>query len=107
MRISKQVKAIEMFHKSQPKAEAGESCGLLLSGVAKGAIQRGQIMCVPGTVGVAKYFEADLYVNTAEDGGRKKPFQTNYRPVLFFKTGNVSATTILKNAELAMPGDNV
>lgn len=102
-----EVKAIEMFHKSQPKAEAGESCGLLLSGVAKGAIQRGQIMCVPGTVGVAKYFEADLYVNTAEDGGRKKPFQTNYRPVLFFKTGNVSATTILKNAELAMPGDNV
>jgi len=102
------VKGIEMFHKSMDQAQAGDSCGVLLGGVKKGDIQRGMIMCQPGTRGVSKHFEADLYVNTTEDGGRKKPFQSHYRPVLFQRTANVSSTIILMgDAEIAMPGDNV
>jgi len=101
------VKGIEMFHKEIDQSNAGDSCGVLLAGVKKDDIQRGMVMCAPGTVKTAQYFEADLYVNSEEDGGRKKPFQSHYRPVLFMRTGNVSGTVVLKDAEMAMPGDNV
>ena len=101
------ITGVEMFHKSFDKAEAGMSVGLLLRGIEKDQIERGQVLCKPGTVKAHKKFEAEVYVLKKEEGGRHTPFMTGYRPQFFMRTTDVTGTITLKSGvEMIMPGDN-
>ncbi len=101
------VTGIEMFHKSFNTAEAGMNVGLLLRGIEKEQIERGQVLCKPGTVKAHKKFEAEVYVLKKEEGGRHTPFMTGYRPQFFLRTTDVTGTATLKaGVEMIMPGDN-
>merc|ERR1719158_2470599 len=103
-----QVTSIEMFHKTLPEGHAGDQCAVMLKGVKKGDINRGQVISVPGNVHVYSSFEADLYVTKEDEGGRKKPFYSNYRPQAFIRTGTVTAEVKLPDSvEMAMPGDSL
>lgn len=102
------VSGIEMFHKTLDRGEAGDQCGIMLKGIKKADISRGQVISVPGSVKVYKGFEADVYVLKEEEGGRKKPFFSNYRPQAFIRTGSVTVdVTLPENVEMAMPGDSL
>lgn len=102
------VSGIEMFHKTLDRGEAGDQCGIMLKGIKKADISRGQVVSVPGSVKVYKGFDADVYVLKEEEGGRKKPFFTNYRPQAFIRTGSVTVdVTLPENVEMAMPGDSL
>jgi len=99
---------IEMFRKSMDKAQAGDNIGVLLRGVKREDITRGEIACHPGTVTSHKNFNAKIYCLEPEEGGRKKPFASKYRPQFFLRTANVTGTVNLTgSAKMAMPGDNV
>ncbi|MDY5153477.1 elongation factor Tu [Actinobaculum suis] len=101
------VTGIEMFHKSMDYAEAGENCGLLLRGINRDDVERGQVVAVPGTVQPHTQFEAQVYVLKKEEGGRHNPFFTNYRPQFYFRTTDVTGTiTLPEGTEMVMPGDN-
>ena len=101
------VTGIEMFHKAWPQAEAGMNVGLLLRGIDKDAVERGQVLCVPGTVKTFKKFEAEVYVLKKEEGGRHTPFMTGYRPQFFLRTTDVTGSIELApGVEMIMPGDN-
>jgi len=101
------VTGIEMFHKQFDVAEAGMNVGLLLRGIEKDQIERGQVLCKPGTVKAHKKFEAEVYVLKKEEGGRHTPFMTGYRPQFFLRTTDVTGTATLKTGvEMIMPGDN-
>jgi elongation factor Tu len=101
------VTGIEMFHKQHETAEAGMNVGLLLRGVEKDQIERGQVLCKPGTVTAHKKFEAEVYVLKKEEGGRHTPFMSGYRPQFFLRTTDVTGNCILKEGtEMIMPGDN-
>ncbi len=101
------VTGIEMFHKAWNEAEAGMNVGLLLRGVDKDAIERGQVLCKPGTVKTYKKFEAEVYVLKKEEGGRHTPFMTGYRPQFFMRTTDVTGNIELAaGVEMIMPGDN-
>lgn len=101
------VTGVEMFHKSFPQAEAGMNVGLLLRGVDKEQIERGQVLCKPGTVKAYKKFEAEVYVLKKEEGGRHTPFMTWYRPQFFMRTTDVTGNISLKaGTEMIMPWDN-
>ena len=101
------VTGVEMFHKSFDAAEAGLNVGLLLRGIDKEQIERGQVICKPGSVKAHKDFEAEVYVLKKEEGGRHTPFMTGYRPQFFLRTTDVTGDITLKSGvEMIMPGDN-
>ncbi|HKL43848.1 MAG TPA: elongation factor Tu [Candidatus Absconditabacterales bacterium] len=101
------ITGVEMFHKSFDKAEAGMNVGLLLRGVDKEEIERGQVLCKPGTVKTNNKFEAEVYVLKKEEGGRHTPFMSGYRPQFFLRTTDVTGSITLKSGtEMIMPGDN-
>ncbi len=101
------VTGIEMFHKQFDTAEAGMNVGLLLRGIEKDQIERGQVLCKPGSVKAHNKFEAEVYVLKKEEGGRHTPFMTGYRPQFFLRTTDVTGTATLKSGvEMIMPGDN-
>jgi elongation factor Tu len=99
---------VEMFRKILNEGEAGDNVGLLLRGVDKEDLLRGMVLCHPGTITPHTKFKAEVYVLTAKEGGREKPFFTGYRPQFFFRTTDVTGTiTLPEGTEMVMPGDNV
>ena len=101
------VTGIEMFHKSMDHADAGENCGLLLRGTKRDEVERGQVVAKPGTITPHTNFEAQVYVLKKEEGGRHKPFFSNYRPQFYFRTTDVTGViTLPEGTEMVMPGDN-
>jgi elongation factor Tu len=102
------VTGIEMFRKQLDYAEAGDNAGVLLRGISREDVERGQILCKPGSVTPHKKFEAQVYVLSKEEGGRHTPFFTNYRPQFYFRTTDVTGVVELPaGVEMVMPGDNV
>lgn len=99
------VTGVEMFHKELDRGEAGDQLGILLRSLKKDDLRRGQIVCAPGTFKPVKSFEAKIYALKKEEGGRHTPFQTNYRPQLYFRTADVSATFHMDNNIQVNPGD--
>jgi len=99
---------IEMFRKLLDEARAGDNVGLLLRGVKKEDVMRGQVIAKPGSIKPHKKFKAEVYVLSKEEGGRHTPFFTNYRPQFYFRTTDVTGTVKLPDGvEMVMPGDNV
>ncbi len=99
---------IEMFRKTMDFCESGDNVGLLLRGIKREDIERGQVICKPGTVTPHSKFTAEVYVLTKEEGGRHTPFFTNYRPQFYFRTTDVTGSIVLpEGVEMAMPGDHV
>ena len=102
------VTGVEMFHKLLDQAEAGDNVGLLLRGVAKDEIERGQVLCKPGSVNPHTNFDGQVYVLTEKEGGRSKPFFAGYRPQFYFRTTDVTGVIGLPaDVEMCRPGDNV
>ena len=102
------VTGVETFKKTLERGEAGDNVGLLLRGVTKKDVQRGQVIAKPGAFKTAKCFEAQVYLLTEEEGGRQKGFYTGFRPICFMRTADVSSIIVLPdNQRIAMPGDNV
>jgi elongation factor Tu len=99
---------IEMFRKLLDEARAGDNVGVLLRGVKKEDVMRGQVIAKPGSITPHKKFKAEVYVLSKEEGGRHTPFFTNYRPQFYFRTTDVTGTVKLaEGVEMVMPGDNV
>ena len=102
------VTGIEMFRKTLDYAEAGDNIGALLRGVQRKDIERGQVLCKPGSIHPLTKFEGQVYVLKKEEGGRHTPFFTNYRPQFYFRTTDVTGVITLPDGkEMCMPGDNV
>ena len=102
------VTGIEMFHKLLDYAEAGDNVGTLLRGVAKTEIERGQVLCKPGSIHPLTKFVGQVYVLTKDEGGHHTPFFNNYRPQFYFRTTDVTGViTLPEGTEMCMPGDNV
>ncbi|MBQ2938729.1 MAG: elongation factor Tu, partial [Clostridia bacterium] len=102
------VTGIEMFHKLLDYAEAGDNIGALLRGVDRNGIERGQVLCKPGSIKPHTKFAGQVYVLSKEEGGRHTPFFNNYRPQFFFRTTDVTGVINLpEGTEMCMPGDNV
>ena len=102
------VTGIEMFHKLLDEAQPGDNIGALLRGVQRTEIERGQVLAKPGTITPHTKFTAQVYVLTADEGGRHKPFFNNYRPQFYFRTTDVTGVISLpEGTEMCMPGDNV
>ena len=102
------VTGIEMFHKLLDSAEAGDNIGALLRGVQRTEIERGQVLAKPGTIKPHTKFKGEVYVLTAKEGGRTKPFVSNYRPQFYFRTTDVTGViTLPDGVDMCMPGDNV
>ena len=107
-RKSTVVTGIEMFHKIMDYAEAGDNIGALLRGIQKNEIERGQVLCKPGTIHPHTKFVGQVYVLTEKEGGRQKPFFAGYRPQFFFRTTDVTGIVGLPDGvEMCRPGDNV
>ena len=99
---------VEMFRKLLDRGEAGDNIGALLRGIDRDAVERGQVLCKPGSVNPHTRFEAEVYILTKEEGGRHTPFFTNYRPQFYFRTTDVTGTVNLpEGTEMVMPGDNL
>jgi len=102
------ITGIEMFHKLLDYAEAGDNIGALLRGIAKSEIERGQVLCKPGSIKPLTKFVGQVYVLSKEEGGRHTPFFNNYRPQFYFRTTDVTGViTLPEGTEMCMPGDNV
>ena len=102
------VTGIEMFHKLLDMAEAGDNIGALLRGIQKNEVERGQVLCKPGSVNPHTKFVAQVYVLTEKEGGRQKPFFSGYRPQFYFRTTDVTGVIKLPDGvEMCKPGDNV
>jgi elongation factor Tu len=102
------VTGIEMFRKSLSEGQAGDNAGLLLRGIDKTQVERGQILAKPGTAKPHKKFKAQVYILTKEEGGRHTPFFSNYRPQFYFRTTDVTGSIVLPTGvEMVMPGDNL
>ena len=102
------ITGIEMFHKMMDSAEAGDNVGLLLRGVQKNEIERGQVLCKPGSINPHTKFVGQVYVLTEKEGGRSKPFFSNYRPQFYIRTTDVTGIiTLADDVEMAKPGDNI
>ena len=102
------VTGIEMFNKNLDRGEAGDNAGILLRGIKKEDIERGQILAKPGSITPHTDFEAEVYILTKEEGGRHKPFFSGYRPQFFLKTADVTGEVVLpEGVEMVMPGDTV
>ena len=99
---------VEMFRKLLDRGEAGDNVGVLLRGIDREAVERGQVVCKPGSVNPHTKFEAEVYILTKEEGGRHTPFFKNYRPQFYFRTTDVTGTVELPaGTEMVMPGDNL
>jgi elongation factor Tu len=99
---------VEMFRKLLDQGQAGDNIGALLRGVDREGVERGQVLCKPGTVKPHKKFKAEAYILTKEEGGRHTPFFANYRPQFYFRTTDVTGVvTLPEGTEMVMPGDNV
>jgi elongation factor Tu len=99
---------VEMFRKLLDSGEAGDNIGALLRGVDREGVERGQVLCKPGSVQPHTKFEAEAYILTKEEGGRHTPFFANYRPQFYFRTTDVTGTVVLPSGtEMVMPGDNL
>jgi elongation factor Tu len=102
------VTGVEMFRKLLDQGQAGDNIGALVRGVTRDGVERGQILCKPGSVKPHKKFMAEAYILTKEEGGRHTPFFTNYRPQFYFRTTDVTGiVTLPEGTEMVMPGDNV
>ena len=102
------VTGIEMFRKQLDYAEAGDNAGVLLRGIAREEVERGQVLCKPGSVTPHKKFKAEVYVLTKEEGGRHTAFFKNYRPQFYFRTTDITGVIDLEpGVDMVMPGDNV
>ena len=102
------VTGVEMFRKLLDQGEAGDNVGLLLRGIDKKEIKRGQVIAKPGTITPHKTFTAEIYVLKKEEGGRHTPFHNKYRPQFFIRTLDVTGEILLpEGVEMVMPGDNV
>jgi len=101
------VTAIEMFRKMLDEGRAGENVGLLLRGTKREDVERGQVICKPGTITPHTHFEANVYILSKDEGGRHTPFYDNYRPQFYFRTTDVTGVVKLpEGTEMVMPGDN-
>ena len=101
------VTGVEMFRKLLDEARAGDNVGLLLRGVGKDDVERGQVVCIPGSITPHTHFEANVYVLTRDEGGRHNPFFPGYRPQFYFRTTDVTGSiTLPEGTEMVMPGDN-
>lgn len=101
------VTGIEMFHKQLDEAWAGENCGLLLRGLKREDVERGQVVVKPGSITPHTVFEANVYILSKDEGGRHNPFYANYRPQFYFRTTDVTGVISLPSGvEMVMPGDN-
>ncbi|HEX2752313.1 MAG TPA: elongation factor Tu [Alphaproteobacteria bacterium] len=101
------VTGIEMFHKQLDEAWAGENCGLLLRGLKRDDVERGQVVVKPGSITPHTDFEANVYILSKDEGGRHNPFYSNYRPQFYFRTTDVTGViTLPEGTEMVMPGDN-
>ena len=99
---------VEMFRKLLDQGEAGDNVGLLLRGIDRDGVERGQVLCKPGSVTPHTKFEAEVYILTKDEGGRHTPFFANYRPQFYFRTTDVTGTVELpEGTEMVMPGDNL
>ncbi|MCC0021455.1 MAG: elongation factor Tu [Nitratireductor sp.] len=99
---------VEMFRKLLDRGEAGDNVGVLLRGIDREGVERGQVLCKPGSVTPHTKFKAEAYILTKEEGGRHTPFFTNYRPQFYFRTTDVTGIVELpEGVEMVMPGDNV
>ena len=99
---------VEMFRKLLDSGEAGDNVGVLLRGTKREEVERGQVLCQPGSVTPHTKFKAEAYILTKEEGGRHTPFFTNYRPQFYFRTTDVTGVvTLNEGTEMVMPGDNV
>ena len=102
------VTGVEMFRKEMDCGLAGDNCGVLIRGIEKEAVQRGMVLCKPGSINPHTAFEAEIYVLTKEEGGRHTPFFNNYRPQFYVRTTDVTGSVQLQEGtEMVMPGDNV
>ena len=99
---------VEMFRKLLDQGEAGDNVGILLRGVEREAVERGQVLCKPKSITPHTKFKASAYILTKEEGGRHTPFFTNYRPQFYFRTTDVTGVvTLPAGTEMVMPGDNI
>ena len=102
------ITGIEMFHKLMDQAEAGDNIGALLRGIQKNEIERGQVLCKPGSIQPHTKFLGQVYVLTEKEGGRQKPFFSGYRPQFYFRTTDVTgAIKLPEGVDMCRPGDNV
>jgi elongation factor Tu len=102
------VTGVEMFRKLLDEGRAGDNVGCLLRGTKKDEVERGQVLAKPGTITPHTKFKAEVYILTKEEGGRHKPFFSNYRPQFYFRTTDVTGTiTLPEGTEMVMPGDNI
>ncbi len=102
------VTGVEMFRKLLDQGQAGDNVGCLLRGIEKENVERGQVLCKPGSLKTHKKFNAEVYVLKKEEGGRHKPFFTNYKPQFYMRTMDVTGTiTLSEDVKMVMPGDNV
>ena len=98
---------VEMFRKLLDQGQAGDNVGILLRGTKREEVERGQVLCKPGSITPHSEFEGQVYVLTQSEGGRHKPFFSNYRPQFFFRTTDITGTVALpEGTEMCMPGDN-
>ena len=102
------VTGVEMFRKEMDCGQAGDNCGVLIRGIDKNAVERGMVLCKPGSITPHSKFTAEVYVLTKEEGGRHTPFFNNYRPQFYIRTTDVTGSiTLDEGTEMVMPGDNV
>jgi elongation factor Tu len=102
------VTGVEMFRKEMEQGEAGDNCGILIRGIAKNEVERGQVLCKPGSITPHTKFTAEIYVLSKDEGGRHTPFFNGYRPQFYVRTTDVTgAITLPEGTEMVMPGDNV
>jgi elongation factor Tu len=101
------ITGVEMFRKLLDSGEAGDNVGALLRGTKRDEVERGQVLCKPGSITPHTEFEAEAYVLSKDEGGRHTPFFANYRPQFYFRTTDVTGEVILpEGTEMVMPGDN-
>jgi elongation factor Tu len=102
------VTGVEMFNKTMEEGQAGDNVGVLLRGINRDDVERGQVLCKPKSVTPHTKFEAEAYILTKEEGGRHTPFFNGYKPQFYFRTTDVTGSVkLLGGAEMCMPGDNV
>jgi elongation factor Tu len=99
---------VEMFRKLLDQGEAGDNVGVLLRGTKREEVERGQVLCAPGSISPHTEFKAEAYILTKDEGGRHTPFFSNYRPQFYFRTTDVTGSVELPSGtEMVMPGDNI
>ena len=102
------VTGVEMFRKLLDQGQAGDNVGVLLRGTKREDVERGQVLCKPGSIKPHTKFKAEAYILTKEEGGRHTPFFTGYRPQFYFRTTDVTGVvTLPEGTEMVMPGDNI